>query len=338
MVTDTATAPEKQVKHFIQTGQNGKAAQLLYQLALSSARRCDFVRSERFRDRLYELDSMALSQIVKVNEVIETQKSKVLTPNYRRRWAPLFDRLSKEEAHAFFLALKTLDIGSEKVVLKQGQPNDKLLLIQKGRLKITYTDQEKDFLIDTLGSGDIIGQDTFFSVNVSTVTVKTLTPVRLSYMDRTTFERIKAHGSFSEDSLKRACCLSKSLPDRLRQKGLDRRSNKRFNLSTKVSFQLLSSDPKRALRRTITAELWDISKSGLSFYFHSKNRKTVRSLMGRTLGVRFNVDIKGRSKAVAVTGVVHGLASHPLDEYSIHLKLKHKFSDAAFKSIQASAL
>jgi CRP-like cAMP-binding protein len=334
---DTLTTPEIQVEQFIQNGRNDKAVELLVKLALACARKGDIARSEGFRDRIYELDEMALMHIVKVNEAIEAQKDKLFTPDYRRQWAPIFEKLSAEEARAFFGALKTLDIESEHVVLEQGRPNDRLFLVNHGQLKVVYADQDKDLLVNTLGSRDIFGQETFFSINVSTVTVKTISPVHLSYMDRATLERLKGRGNLSEDNLKRACRTGLSLPERLRQKGLDRRSGKRIQLNLKISFQLLSSSRKAGMSRAITAELWDISTSGLSFYFGSKNRETVRSLIGHTIGVRFTVTIDGQPKTVAVTGIVHGVESHPLDEYSVHLKLKRHFSDAALKAIQQSA-
>lgn len=334
---NTTKSLEARVKQFIRNGQSDKAASLLFKLALERAHQQDFKRSEAYRDQLYEVDSMALPLIVKVNEVIEAQKSKVLTPDFRHQWAPFFKKLSREEANAFFFSLIKQTVPSEQVIIQQGRPNDKLYLIHQGRLKIIYVDQDKDLLIDTLSSGDIIGHDSFFSVNVSTVTVKTLTPVQLSYLDRSTLEQLRSKSGFSEDSLKRACRFAQTMPDRLRKKGLDRRSHKRFNLNVKISFQLLSSDHRHSLRQAITAELWDISKSGLCFYFHSKNREAVRRLIGRTIGVRFNVQINGRLKNVTATGVVHGVASHPLDEYSIHLKLNRHFSDAAIQAIQKSA-
>ena len=40
-----------------------------------------------------------------------------------------------------------------------------------------------------------------------------------------------------------------------------------------------------------------------------------------------------KQKEVALTGVVHGVQNHPLDEYSVHLQLRRNFSDEAIKTI-----
>jgi hypothetical protein len=198
-------------------------------------------------------------------------------------------------------------------------------------------DKEKELLLRKLVSGDIFGEDTFFSVNVCTATVKTLTPVHLSYINYEDLERLGVKYESLKSNLEKICTAGKSLTDIIRQKGIDRRSFKRYNLHCKVKFQLLETDNPKALNRSITAELWDISKGGLSFYFQSKNRKAVRNLIGRPLGVKFDLNIDGKIKTIATTGIVQGVDSHPLDEYSIHLQLNRPFSDDAIQTISRLA-
>lgn len=324
---------EANVEQYIQAGKTEKAIELLYQLAVASAKKGFFQKSETYRDRLYEVDSMALSRIVAVNEVIEKQKSRLMPPDYHKLWAPFFEKLSEEEANAFFFSLKKAEVDSERIILMQGKPNDRLFLVQQGQLKAVYMDQEKELLLRRFDSGDIFGEDTFFSVNVCTATIKTMTPVRLSYIKYSDLEQLEKKYESLAANLKNICKPGQSLTDVIRKKGIDRRSFKRFNLHCKVRFQLLETDNPKALNRSIAAELWDISKRGLSFYFHSKNREAVRNLIGRPLGVKFNLNIDGENKTIAATGVVQGVDSHPLEEYSVHLQLNRPFSDDAMKTI-----
>ena len=328
---------ESQLNNYLSSGQNSKAVELLYKMAIISAKKKDFLSAEDFRDRLYEIDSMALSTIVSVNEVIEQEKSKALTPGFRQLWEPFFEELSTEEANAFFFALKEVTFDSEYTILEQGNPNDRLYLINRGQLKIIYSDQDKEVLIQTLGRGDYFGHDTFFSVNVCTASVKTLSESSLSYISRGRLKNKETSTSSIETKLKKVCCSGRSMFDRLRQKGIDRRAHKRINFNTQVSFQLLASKSEQAMKRSVKAELWDISKGGLSFYFQSKNSEAVRRLIGRDIGVRLTLTDKGKAKTLSIAGVVHGVESHPLDEYSVHVQLKRRFSDAAIRTINSMA-
>lgn len=329
--------PEAIVEQYLKSGQNDKAFELLFKLAIVCAQKKDFVRSEAFRDRLYEVDSFALTRIVEVNEIIETEKAKAITPDDRKLWSRFFEGLKPDEATALFLALRNKDYESEAIVIEQGKPNDKLFFVTRGQLKLIYSDQDKELLIEKLGSGDIFGEDTFFSVNVCTVSVKTLTQVRLRCMDRAVFENLKTTNRTLASDLMKVCGSGRSIFNRLRQKGIDRRSFRRINLNTKISFQLLASDTERAMQRSVKAELWDISKGGLSFYFQSKNQEAVRNLIGRNIGVRFELPVDGKAKTVALAGVVHGVQSHPLDEYSVHLQFNRRLTDSAVKTIERIA-
>lgn len=323
--------PEAMIERYLTSGQDDKAFELLYKLAVSSAKKKDFTASETFRDRLYEIDSMALSRIVEVNEIIEDEKGKAVTTDDRILWAHLFEGLSANQANDFFLSLKKEIIEDETLILEQGRTNDRLFLVDQGQVSMYYSDHEKEFLIARLGSGDIFGEDTFFSVNVCTASVKTLARTHLRYIDKTTLEKLKAtHGALGS-RLKKVCLSGRSIFNRLRQKGIDRRSYKRINLNTKISFQLLASNVSP---RSVKAELWDISKGGLSFYFQSKNPRAVQSLIGQNIGVRFDLSLKGKTKTVALSGVVNGVQSHPLDEYSVHLKFNRLLSDTTIKAIE----
>jgi len=329
----TIAGKEEELQKLIQSGRTEEAVKLLSQLAIACARNNDFERADAFRDQLYEVDNMALSTIVTVNEAIEAEKSKALTPDRRRLWARFFKELTPEEANAFFFALKEVTLDGEQTILRQGQPNDRLYLVNHGQLKMVHDREDKQVLIHTIGAGDTFGEETFFSINVCTVSVTALSKARLNYLERDKLEGIKIQFPTLERSLKKLCGSERKIYDWVRQKGIDRRAQRRINLNAKVWFQVLSTDNNPAMQRPVAAELWDISKSGLSFYFGSKNRQAVRRLVGRTVGVRFQLTSSGKPKEVALTGVVQGVRDHPLDEYSVHIKLRRNFSDEAVKTI-----
>ena len=88
------------------------------------------------------------------------------------------------------------------------------------------------------------------------------------------------------------------------------------------------------IKNEVAGELWDISRHGMCFYIKSKQQDSVRFLVGKTISVRFKL---GSKKEVTSTGVVQGVKNHPLDEYSLHVKLHRYFGDAALKTIKKEA-
>ena len=191
MITETRD-PEAMVERYLNSGQTGKAFELLYDLAVTCAKKKDFISSESFRDRLYEIDSMALSKIVQVNEIIDAEKEKAVTDDDRNLWSPLLEGLSANQANDFLLSLKKEVVESETQILEQGRTNDMLFLVDQGQVSLYYSDQEKEFLIARMGSGDIFGEDTFFSVNVCTASVKASARTYLRSIDKKSFEKLKA--------------------------------------------------------------------------------------------------------------------------------------------------
>jgi CRP-like cAMP-binding protein len=328
---------ESQLKALLNAGQTAEAVKLLSKMAIQCAQENDFDRAESFRDQLYEVDSMALSLIVRVNEIIENEKGKTLTPDLRRLWGRFFAALSTEEANAFFFALKETTLDADQVVLQQGQHNERLYLINQGKIKIVHDSPDKQILIQTLGPGDYFAEDTFFSINVCTASAITLLNCKLSYLERDKIDGLAIQFPMLEKQLQKICGTGNKIYSWLRQKGIDRRAHKRINFTTRITFQILTTEEGESLHSTVNAELWDISKSGLSFYFQSKSRQAVRRLVGRTLGVRFNLIVNGKEKEIALTGIVQGVQDHPLDEYSVHMKLRRVFTDESIRTIQRIA-
>jgi len=334
---DSQIDKEVMIQQLVEQGETQEAVTLLTQMAVDAANNHNFNKADELRNRLYEVDSMALSAIVSVNEAIETAKSKFLEDNRGGLWQRFIKELPKEEGNAFLFALTEAELPADHLVLTQGKANDRLNFVSQGQLKVFYESETKQVMIRQLGPGHVLGEDTFFSVNVCTLSSATLTRVRLSYLTRERYDILTKQFPLFPEHLQKICLSGKKTYDLLRQKGIDRRQYKRVNYQTKLWFQVLSSGSHQALMKPMAGELWDISKTGLSYYFQHKNPTTVRNLLGKTLGLRFNLAVKGHLKEVSLTGVVQGVQNHPLDEYSVHVQLSHKFSDEAMNTIRRIA-
>jgi CRP/FNR family transcriptional regulator, cyclic AMP receptor protein len=331
----TSLAQGKALIHrYIDANETDKAVTTLCRMAVACARKAKFPQAEAFRDLLYEVDSTALVAIMKVNEFIENEKRKRHKPNIRRLWPSFFKNLPGDEAEAFLLALQVLELTDDAMVLEQSHSNDRLYLINQGRLKVVFENRGREMLIRHLDKGQLFGEDTFFSVNVCTASVVTMSPVHLSYLDQPRFKRLLEKYPAFEGRLLEICRSRKSTYDYLRELNIDRRATRRIHLQSKVMVQLLTGESQRPMQRTLSADLWDVSKNGLCFYISSKNREAVRRLIGRTLGVRIKLNVEDKPRLAAVTGEVQGVQQHPLNQYSVHMKLNPPFSDKAMAIIR----
>ena len=91
-----------------------------------------------------------------------------------------------------------------------------------------------------------------------------------------------------ESKLHDYCLRSERIRDILRNKGMDRRIHKRVNLGGTVSVDLLnpSGGPTG---KNFKGSFLDISVGGISFQIKSSSRKNVSLLLGRKLGMTFEM-------------------------------------------------
>ena len=126
---------EAKVKQLVADGATQDAVNLLAQMAIICAGDNDFESAERYRDWLYEIDSMAISAIVQINEKMETVKSKYLQADQGILWQKFVTGLPSAESNAFFFALTEMEVTADHILLTQGEPNNRLYFINQGRLK-----------------------------------------------------------------------------------------------------------------------------------------------------------------------------------------------------------
>ena len=171
---------EKMVDQYLHESKNDAAVQLLVELIIKHAREHDFDRAETLRDRLMEVDPMAVNEIVKTGEAIEAEKADAIDKDHLAVWADLYDKLTTEESNALFYGLRPANYPADHMIYQQGDKRSHLYFIDEGRLKMFYRQKDKTILLKTLETGDIFGEDTFFfSDAFCTTSVITDSPVKL---------------------------------------------------------------------------------------------------------------------------------------------------------------
>ena len=238
----------------------------------------------------------------------------------------------------FYLALQALEMGDDTRVLEQGRPNDCLYLINHGRLKVVFENKDREVLIRHLTKGQIFWRRHFFlGQRVHRLGGDHVSGIPQLSGPPNTWLAFRKNTLNFEHRLQELCSSGNRTYDYLRKLNFDRRATRRIHLRSKILVQLLTAETQRPMQSTETAELWDVSQNGLCFYMTSKSREAVQRLIGRTLGVRIKLDVENMPKLAAVTGEVQGVEQHPMDQYSVHMKLNPPFSDAAMETIKKIA-
>jgi CRP-like cAMP-binding protein len=319
MVVVDLSQQEKLVDQYVKQDNKEGAVKLLFDLIVTYAKKKDFAKAEVLREKLYEIDSMALNEIVRSGEIIEEEKSESIDQDHLVIWSKLYDTLSGEEANALYYAMKEAAYDVDETIFEQGERNSNLYFINQGQLKLVYSEGGGEVLLKTLSTGHIAGEDTFFFESVCTTSMITLSRVKLNFLEKDALSKWGDEFPGLESRLNDYCRKLKRVRDLLKAKNLDRRSQKRVNVSGKGMIQLLGASGK-PLGRAFKGELSDISVGGLSYTIRISKKETARLLLGRKMNIKFVLPVQGSKQRIDKNGTAIGVRSYPFDDYSIHIK------------------
>ncbi len=299
-------------------GKTKEAKKELYDLVIDCAEKKDFANAERLRERFYEIDPMALSEIIRSGEIIEREKTGAVSRNQLDTWSSLLEKLNDVEFSAIYHELQERTFAPEEIIVRQGDKNDELYFINQGSLKISYNKDGRDIFVSSMNSGQIIGEN-FFDASFWTVTLTALTSVKISVLKLDSFRRWQEEYPGLEAKLQsfyKQCDMTRKLIDK---KGLDRRQYERTRLSRKIQIQLTDHNNK-PIGRGFRGELADISEGGLAFLIRISKKENTRLLLGRTM--RITVPVGGDPGHLQLYGLAIGIQPYELleSDFSVHIK------------------
>ena len=312
------------------------ACKLLFDLIVDYAKEKNFKKAEALHEKLYETDPMALTEIVRSEEIIEEEKSESVDREHLEIWTGLYALLSTSERNALYYSMKSKKFQAGEPIMEQGKLNSRLYFINKGEVKALYNQGGKENLIKLLGVGDIIGQEPFFSATVCTVSMVPLNSVKATYLEIDALKKWKKGVQALESKLYNYCLKNDLVKKELEGKNIERRSDKRVNLSGAVMFQLLDKAGK-PLGKGYKGELSDLSAGGVSFIVKSSKKETVRMLLGRRLKISFKLPMRHNAYH-NIEQLMTVIAAQPqvFDDYSIHLKFDTKWAKRMIEEIDPS--
>jgi len=309
---------EALIEKHIAAGETEAAVQLIFELIVANAKQKNFKQAEALRDRLYDVDAMALTEIVKAGEIIEQEKAESIDQDHLDVWPELYDRLSGEEANALFHAMEEVTYEADQTVYAQGQENRKLYFITEGSLKLVYRDGEQENLLKTLKKGDLAGHSTFFTISMCSTSLVSLSTVKMNVLSRDVSDAWEKDFPALKSKLEDYCLKLEKAKDIIKEKGMERRKQERFVVKGKILVQLLNKK-RQPMGKPFKGDFSDISEGGLSFFIITSKRETARMLLGRRLGMKFLIPTRAAPLKTFQQGTVICVNYHLKNDYSIHV-------------------
>jgi len=302
-------------------------------LIVNCAKEKNFDRAERLRDKLIEVDSMAVKEIVKTGEVIETEKGAAIDKKHLAVWDGFYKNLTAEETNALFYAMKPEKHPAKHIIYKQGEMRSRLYFVDRGRLKMFYRQADKAILLKTIGPGELFGEDTFFfSDAFYTTSVITASPVKLYVLLRDDLAKLNLKTAGLESKLTDYCLSLESVADLLKAKNLERRTAKRLTLPGKILVQLLDDSDQPAVK-PFNGQLLDISVVGLAFLMKT-TQKASNMLLGQNLNMKLTFEELASELEIERTGLVVAVNSEPFHEYVIHVEFVKKLDSSIIDELE----
>ncbi|MCL2789202.1 MAG: HEAT repeat domain-containing protein [Desulfobulbus sp.] len=323
-------AKEAAIFHLLAQGDREQAKKQLFDLITATARAGDFKTAERLRERMYEIDSQALSEIIRSGEIIEEAKMGV-KDEALAIWSNLTDQLTAQEFQALYRALSECRFNPEETVVSQGSKNDALFFITQGSVKVSHQIGARELFITTLNRGQIAGEN-FFSPSLWTVSLTALTPLRVHVLQQAALNiwqeqfpglRAKLHAYYL------SCNVIGTM---LEKKGLERRSDQRFLLARKIQVQPISNHDN-PIGRGFHAETADISYGGLAFLVRISHQGNARLLLARRMHI--TLPVGGKDPFLTFKGMVIGIQPFNVlkNDFSVHLKFDHPLERKQLQAI-----
>ncbi len=303
-------------------GNQDEAKKQLFDLVVSCAKRKDFTNAERLRERIYEIDPMALMEIIQSGDIIEEEKSGAIDQDHLKIWSNLLKYLNSDEFNSLYYELEDRNYEAEEIIVSQGTKNDELFFINRGSVRVAYMGGEKELFLKNLESGEIAGEN-FFNSSVWTVSLTATKPTQIRVLKRHNLEKLENRVAGIESKLRDYYARTSDISSLMGKKGMERRSHERYRIERKIQLQVTGDKGK--ILSSFKGELTDISQGGLSFTVRISKKENSRLLLGRN--IKAIVPVSG-SRETALQGQVIGVQSYDLihSEYTVHVKFNDELA------------
>jgi hypothetical protein len=316
---------QKKIRDFIEEihivvgkGNVGKASEMLFSEAVRAARDKDFKVAEILRDKMLEINPMALSEVLEVGEIIEEERSSSITGHHIEIWSALYEKMTTEEFTALYHTMKHQTYNPEEMIVKTGETDPSLYFVNSGLVRLSCMCGNKETFLKRLQPGEILGVGQFFSVSVWTVSLTAQSLAQIHVLERERFITLKNTFPDLETKLHDVCLQYDIVPALLRMTGSDRREYARYAISLIIDNMLLDPYGNKG-QRSVKGEMIDISRGGLSFSIRISKSENAKLLLGRQI---ISEIILEPGNTLRCFGIIVGVKFPQIadQDFSVHVK------------------
>ncbi len=279
----------------------------------------DFEAAERLRDALIDTLPLAISETIKISELIEKAMSAAIDKNHLATWPELYNQLSIEEQNCLFHSMKLYVLPAKRMLLKYGSLNNRLFFIEKGSVTVALPEKNNQFnMLAQLEQGDILGEYTFATMALCSATAVTATPVQIRCLDDKKVASWEENHPGLYEKLLDFCRKYGKIDLILARKEQETHTHARYPIDGQAKAILLDKNGQKTVL-TFNGELQEISRSGTSFTIHCTKKTIVKQLLTRSFSLDFSCKNKGKEIRFHNVGKVVRVSSLLYNDYLLHV-------------------
>jgi predicted Zn finger-like uncharacterized protein len=318
---------EVKLQACLQAGDEAAAAGVLLDMVDRCAKNRDFQQAEACRDRMYDVTPMALNEVLKAGEMIEEEKSQAMDTDHTNRWSQLYESLSSEEASTLFFSMTDRPMAKGESFYEQGHVSGAMCFVEEGQLEIICAlPNDEPAAVKTIGPGEAVGTDLFFSFTVSTYSVVAREDSRVKVLDKASLARWRETQPGIESKLQSFCDRLEAVSDAVVRQDIERRASERKSSRLRAAMQLLDmggnpSGPSTAVGFS------DVSQQGACLEVKLNRREEGRNMLGSLVKISFAVDVSGEEKPVALAARICAVHFHAFGDCTVHIRFRKSMNE-----------
>ena len=310
----------------IKRGETDLAVKQIYDLVLAWAKKKDFEKARKWRNKIIEINPAAVAEILGSEEIIELETANTIEQYHQMIWSDLYATLNQDEGNALYPKLKQREILPGKILIKQRTINNTLFFIDSGQLKNIFSQNGQEIFLNDIEQGHTAGQDTFFGNFTSTSSVVATSPVKVMVFNRPDMMEIEKQFPGFSEKLKNYCFRheAKNHETLKKNKALERRQHERHKLVAEISILIFDKN-KKPISPTFEGTMDDLSIGGASFILNGSGKDVARSLLGRIM----TLSLKNKSyPEIKFNGFILGAKFDKKSTYTLSMRFFKTFSKA----------